>query len=98
MDPFEVVKDINLFARNLLLKVMHNKKPITTEQPTPLTAAEFRAIRDLNILLEEGGLTESEESDTSTDSDEEQDKRIATFRKKSHKFPPKYKPYNCLIC
>lgn len=82
MDQFEAVKDINLFARNLLLKVMHNKKPTTTEPPMALTAAEFRAIRDLNLLLE-GGLDDMEESDSSSDSEEENaEETTINFQKK----------------
>lgn len=54
MDSFETIKDINLFARKSLLKSLYTKQ--MTNEPeiaSNLKAADFRALRDLNLLLQE---------------------------------------------
>lgn len=57
LDIFECVKDVNLFARKLLLKVMLDKsnpdKPNYTELFSGYTVADFRALKGLILLMQE---------------------------------------------
>lgn len=92
MDRFETIKDIHLFARNLLFRSMYAKRPITREVDSGLTAVEFRAIRDLNLLLQEGGLDDIMDPEDHVYPEEDSEKEsqrqtIIKFIKKSQKFP-----------
>lgn len=56
MDVFDVIKDVNLFARKLLLKVLVNKpktsQPNYAEMFQGYTLADFRALKDLILLMQ----------------------------------------------
>lgn len=53
IDNFETIKDINLFARKLLFKSMYAKQTTKEVEVDPnLKAAHFRALQDLNLLLQ----------------------------------------------
>lgn len=98
MDSFETTKDIHLF-RKLLLKSLYTKQTTTKPEIAPsLKTADFKALRDLNLLLQENNVMEDlweEELGSGESKDEEieegdkptrnADKK---FKKKSHKFPP----------
>lgn len=95
MDSFETIKDINLFGRKLLLKSLYTKQTINEPEITSnLKAADFRALRDLNLLLQESDFIEDlwEEELDSGESEEEGGEPInytaKKFKKKSRKFPP----------
>lgn len=57
IDIFECIKDVNLFARKLFLKVLLDKfkteKPNYTEMFTEYTVADFWALKDLILLMQD---------------------------------------------
>lgn len=56
IDVFDIVKDVNLFARKLILKVLLDKsssKPNYLELFKGYTVADFRALKDLILLMQE---------------------------------------------
>lgn len=57
MDFFDVIKDVNLLARILVLKVLLDKlktsKPNYVEMFKGYTVADFRALKDLILLMQE---------------------------------------------
>lgn len=91
MDSFEVIKDINLFARRLLFKSLYTKQISKEPEIAPnLKAADFRALRDLNLLLQESECVEEfwEEDLDGDESEEEMEENmndtIKKFKRKSH--------------
>lgn len=93
LDNFEVVKDIFLFARKLLFKSMYTKTKKSEEIIAPnLKTADFKALRDLNLLLQENEGIESSwldawESDDSEEEKIDDSKQHKQFKRKSHRFP-----------
>lgn len=93
-DRFEIIKDINLFARKVLFKSMYliqNTKQEAEIVPN-LTAAEFRAIRDLNLLLQESDVSWKMDMDDELQNEESSEvveqppsKKI---KRKFNTFPP----------
>lgn len=57
MDVFDVIKDVHLFSRKLLLKVLVDKskttKPNYAELFKGYTVADFRALKDVILLMQE---------------------------------------------
>lgn len=57
LNVFDCITDINLFARKVLLKVFLDKskivKPNYSEMSKGFTVADFRALKDLILLMQE---------------------------------------------
>lgn len=93
LDNFETVKDIFLFARKLLLKSMYTKTNKREETiARNLRAADFKALRDLNLLLQESegvesGWLDAWESDDSEDEKIDNTQQHKQFKRKLHRFP-----------
>lgn len=61
LDRFQLIKDIHLFARRLLFKVIYDKTPSlesSTSTSGEPSEAELRALADLECLWDEGHTTE----------------------------------------
>lgn len=91
LDSFETIKDINLFARKLLLKSLYNKKTTATHEVAPnLRAGDFRSLRDLNLLLQESGFAEEFwEGDLDSEGSEEEQVESSKNKKTTRKFKRK---------
>lgn len=74
VDNFEAIKDIHLFARKPLFKSLYGKETKKEDSVAlGLKAADFRALRDLNLFLQENGSCKDVwEADFDCEEDEEE--------------------------
>lgn len=92
-DLFEAITDLHLFARKILLKVFYAKKEseVDTTDWSVFSMKEFKALRDLTLLYEEGNTTDLIDQIDLNQIFEKLDKPtinpLVAFRKASTKFP-----------
>lgn len=58
IDHFEVIKDVDIFVRNLLLKLIYYKEDLKDDKVSLLenySKTDFQMLKTLNKLLAEGG-------------------------------------------
>ena len=90
LDKYEVIKDLYLFARKLTYKFIFDpdKKRLReerelSEQIKKYSMKEFRALRDLILLLDENDTSNSSPTNEPSDTN----KKLQKFKKKSDQFP-----------
>lgn len=94
LDTFEVITDLHLFARRLLLKSLHAKvdENIDTTDWASFSMREFKALRHLTLLFQESNsLDLIDQIDLETllsTANESTENSTTRFKKPSAKFPP----------